>query len=291
MIKNFLSFCLLALAANSCSGGVESGVTIVEDGLTFNEGSVPYGSTLLVSNFGGEQLNPLNGDGLGYIAQLDGDQISVFIPASGVLNAPKGMAIEDDYLYIADVGQVVVYNLNNLEMTPTVIPFPEGELFVNDIAIDDDVAYITVTNTGNIYALDISSPADLTVRDLSKYLALPGANGVVFDDDVMYVASYAPDGNTTDVNVIYKIEEINNPQPTRLIERMGQYDGLVVEDDKLYFTNWVGGEVGYVDLETEEITFLDLGDLVLAGPAALSIMDDTIYIPDLPNSRLVVVNL
>ena len=233
---------------------VRSLATVISDGLTFNEGTEPLFDTvdlnLVVSR---SILSILMGWGISLslmvIRYLSLSRRECF-------ECPQGYEIEDNYLYIADVGQVVAYNLDDLSLAPVVVPFPEGELYVNDIAINDNVAYITVTNTGNIYALDISSPADMTASDLSEYTTLSGANGVTIEDDVMYVASYAPDENTTDINVIYKIEDLDNPQPIRLIDRMGQYDGLEVEDDKLYFSNWVGGEVGYVDLATGEVRLI-----------------------------------
>lgn len=56
---------------------------------------------------------------------------------------------------------MVVYNLDTLSHAPQVVPFPEGELFVNDMALAGDTLYVTVTNTGNIYSLDVSAPSKL----------------------------------------------------------------------------------------------------------------------------------
>ncbi len=268
-----------------------SNVEVISEGLLYNEGTTPYKSSILISNFGSSQLNPLNSEGMGYITQLKNGKIEMFIPASGVLNAPKGMDIEDDYLYIADVGKVVVYNLMNLTAEPQVILLPEEDIYVNDIAIEDDVAYISVTNTVNIYALDISRPARLTADDLTLYTQVVGANGIEIEDDIIYIASYPADGVTTADNVIYQITNIANPQPVKLFNRMGQYDGLAEDDDRLYFTNWVDGEVGFVDLDTNVVTLLDLGEIEFSGPADITIEDNVLYIPDLPNSRIVQIYL
>ncbi len=291
MIKKLVALCVVASATISCSGDAPRGVEVISDGLTFNEGTLPYKSSILISNFGGDELNPLNSNGLGYITELDNGVVSVLIPADGTLSGPKGMAEEDDYLYIADVGKVVVYNLKSLRSKPQVITFPEGELFVNDIVTEDDLAYISVTNTGNIYTLDISKPAQLSVDGLKLYTTIPGANGLVIDDDTMYIASYPPDGNTTEANVIYRIDDLDAPRPVKLFNRAGQYDGLALEDDRLYFTNWVDGEVGYFDLESEQVVLLDVGDVKFSGPADITIEDDVLYIPDLPNSRIVLYSL
>lgn len=108
----------------------------------------------------------------------------------------------------------------------------------------------------------------------------------------MYIASYPADGNTTADNVIYKIADLNSPVVTKLIERPGQYDGLAKKGDRLYFTNWVDGEFGYVDTQSQELVIKDLTSQVqFAGPADISLLEGKIYLPDLVNSCLVEVEL
>lgn len=293
-MKNIvLAVATLSMIATACVGG-DRGLqtTIYSEGLQFNEGSVPYGSTLLISNFGTEALNPLNTEGKGYIAQLKGDEITTFIAPEGNLSAPKGMAIKDDYLYVADVAKVVIYNLKERGSSPLVLDMPEGNLFVNDIAISGNDAYISVTNSGKIFKLNIASPAEITADDLTPYADIVGANGLVIDGESIYIASYPADGVTTKDNVIYKIEDIKAPVPTKFIERKGQYDGLAMSGDRLYFTNWIDGEFGYVELETKEVVIENLGEgVAFAGPADMSLLDGVIYLPDLPNSRLVKIEL
>ncbi len=291
-LKSFLA--IAAIAVISCSGdGEQSKTTIYNNGLRFCEGTVTYGTTLLISNFGTEELNPLNNEGKGYIAQFDGAGIKPFIQTDGNLSAPKGMAIKGDYLYVADVAKVVIYNLRDKNEAPLVLEMPEGNLFVNDIAISGDDAYISVTNSGKIFKLDISSPLDIAASDLTFYADVVGANGLVIDGQSLYIASYPADGNTTADNVIYKIEDISAAEPvvTKFITRPGQYDGLVMSGDRLYFTNWVDGEFGYIDINSQEVQVKDLGDIEFAGPADISLLDGAIYLPDLPTSRMIRVTL
>ncbi|MFI3328108.1 MAG: hypothetical protein SNH79_03740 [Rikenellaceae bacterium] len=278
--------------AISCGGDNQLKSTLYSDGLQYGEGSVVYGSTLLISNFGIDELNPLNSEGKGYIAQFDGDQIKPFIVADGNLSAPKGMAIKDDFLYVADVSKVVIYNLQERDAAPKIVKMPFGNQFVNDIAISGDTAYISVTNSGRIFALDISSPNEISAKSLKSYARVVGANGLLIDGNTMYVASCPADGVTTQANVIYKIEDLAAPVVTKLMERPGQYDGLAKSGEKLYFTNWVAGELGYVDLHSGEVVVESLsGDVALSGPADMSLFNGALYIPDLPTSRLVKVAL
>lgn len=297
MIQKLLSL-LVAFAAVLASVSADSKLINLpikkhrlSDGLRYCEGSVVYGNSLLVSNFGTEKLDPLNNKGKGYIVKTDGVKSEVCIAADGNLSAPKGMAISGGHLFIADVGKVVVYNLNNKTVKPQIIVMPKGNLFVNDIVVADKWAYISVTNTGKIFQLDISNISALSADKLTVYASVPGANGLVVDGKRMYVASYPADGNTTLDNVIYLIADRSAPKPQKFIKRKGQYDGLALYKNRLYFTNWVNTEIGYVDVSTKTVKLITLDGSKLTGPADISVWRDKLYIPNLPSSEILVLPL
>ena len=258
---------------------------IYSENLRFNEGTVVYDSSLLISNFGTKELNPLGEEGKGYITKLHKGKIEMFIKADGHLNSPKGMAIHDNKLYVADVNKVLIYNLKNTELSPITIKFPKDNLFVNDIVVYKNNAYISVTNTGKIFKLDLFS------HELIEYTVVPGANGLFISNDVMYVASYPANGIVTNNNVIYLIQNIDHPKPIKFIDTPGQYDGLALHHNKLYFTNWINGEIGYINISNKEITTVKIEGLRLKGPADISILNNELYIPDLPESRIIQIKL
>ena len=286
--KLILFIALFAMVGCTQKNKPTESVTIITHGLRFCEGTVAYDTSVLVSNFGTEALNPLNNERKGYISIIEDNEAKVFIAPDQYLNGPKGMAIKDDFLYVADVSKIVVYNLKNKKSPPQLIYFPTGSIFVNDIAIKDHTAYISVTNSDKIYSLDISDPYNLNEKHLEEFVTIPGPNGLVIDGYKMYVASYAADEVTTDANVIYVIENINTPVYKKLIDQPGQYDGLALKDDKLYFTNWIGAKVGYIDLATMHVEYLPLDYLSLAGPADITISNDKLYIPNLPASQVII---
>ena len=175
---------------------------------------------------------------------------------------------------------------------PQIVRFPDGELYVNDMALHGNTLYVTVTNTGSIYSLDVTRPYAIDTASLKPYVTIPGANGIAIRGDTMYVASYPPDGVTTPDNAIYCIENISAPVATKLFDRPGQYDGLALSADggRLYFTNWVDSEVGYYDFADKQVHLLDPG-VAIGGPARLSLDGDRLYVPDLPGSRVVILPL
>lgn len=276
-------------------------VYTVTEHIRFNEGSLPLKNEgILLTNFGTETCDPLNTAGKGYVVLL-GKENKILIPADGTLSAPKGMAVKDDRLFIADVGCIVAYNLRKPDDRPIRIPFPEGELFVNDIIALGDLLLISVTNTGHLFTIDVKDCDAL--RSVKPRLAatIPGANGLAEYEGTLYVASYDPNENPGAENVIYAVD-ITTPgaKPTNLLgSRYGQYDGLAVSPDgsKLYFSNWKNAEgkaeVGYIDLipgKDNAVTTLDLG-VTLQGPADICISEGYLFIPDLPASKLYIMSL
>lgn len=265
-------------------------VTTVGEGLRFCESTYPYEGGVLIANFGTEELNPLNGEGKGYIVRYKaGEAPKVVIPADGNLSAPKGMFLRDGRLFVCDVNKVVVYDLNQPGTAPQVISFPEGELFVNDLAADGDVLYASVTNTGRIFRLDISDPAAVGAPE--PWLEIPGPNGLVIRDGAMFVASYPADGQTTDAHVIYRIADLSNPVAEPFVAFPGQYDGIAFSGDGklLYVTNWSPAGLSRIDLATRAVEPVAIElEQPLAGPADMTVADGVVYVPDLPNSRVVV---
>lgn len=289
IMKLFAVALVLNLFAISCDCSKRSETTI-EGGLKFCESTYSYNGGVLIANFGAEALNPLNNEGKGYISYFKDGDVSVFIDADTNLSAPKGMFEKDGYLYICDVNKIVVYNLNSINEAPKTVLFPEGELFVNDIAYSDGSIFVSVTNTGNIYKIGINNPATIELSAPQLWANVIGANGLLVDNGKMYVASYPANGVTTEDNVVYIIDDIATPQPQKLIQASGQYDGLAISEDKelLYVSNWSPAGVIAVNLSTKEIEPVStLAELV--GPADISVVNGALFIPDLPNSRVVVV--
>lgn len=291
------SFLLIAAMAVSCQNMKKAdspvksnadSAKIINDNLRFCEATCWDGNTLYVSNFGGDTLNSLNRKGKGYIMKFNNSKPSILIPADGRLSAPKGMCIVNGYLFVADVNAVVAFNLKDVSKSQK-ISFPVKDIFVNDIAAKGNDIYVTVTNTGNIYKLDVTNPDKMQGQVPKLFANVPGANGIVTTDSIFYVASYPTDGNTTAKNVIYTITNFEKPVISKLFDRMSQYDGLALSEDgqTLYFSTWVNGNVGKIDLKTMKTEMLTL-PLELNGPADISMHKGKLYIPDLPNSNILV---
>lgn len=277
--------CLSFVAASA-----QTVVNVIDKGIRYCESTYPYDGCLLIANFGTEQLNPLNTEGKGYIVLHKDGKNEVLIPADGHLSAPKGMLVRDGYLYVCDVNKVMVYNLADKAAEPRTIALPEGNLFANDLVSEGDYLYVSVTNTDRIFRVDISRPGQ--PGQPQEWLSVAGPNGLLLHEGSLYVASYPADGRTTDAHVVYRIADLKNPVAEKWMEVPGQYDGLAVASDgkALYVTNWTPAQVSRIDLNTRQISPLDLKlPQALVGPADITVTGGYLYIPDLPNSRVVVV--
>lgn len=282
--------CTMWVCLSFVAASAQTVVNVIDKGIRYCESTYPYDGGLLIANFGTEQLNPLNTEGKGYIVLYKDGKNGVLIPADGHLSAPKGMLVRDGYLYVCDVNKVMVYNLADKAAEPRTIALPEGNLFANDLVSEGDYLYVSVTNTDRIFRVDISRPGQ--PGQPQEWLSVAGPNGLLLHEGSLYVASYPADGRTTDAHVVYRIADLKNPVVEKWMEMPGQYDGLAVASDgkALYVTNWTPAQVSRIDLNTRQLSPLDLKlPQALVGPADITVTGGYLYIPDLPNSRVVVV--
>lgn len=282
--------CTMWVCLSFVAASAQTVVNVIDKGIRYCESTYPYDGGLLIANFGTEQLNPLNTEGKGYIVLHKDGKNEVLIPADGHLSAPKGMLVRDGYLYVCDVNKVMVYNLADKAAEPRTIALPEGNLFANDLVSEGDYLYVSVTNTDRIFRVDISRPGQ--PGQPQEWLSVAGPNGLLLHEGSLYVASYPADGRTTDAHVVYRIADLKNPVAEKWMEMPGQYDGLAVASDgkALYVTNWMPAQVSRIDLNTRQLSPLDLKlPQALVGPADITVTGGYLYIPDLPNSRVVVV--
>lgn len=272
-----------------CGACNRKDIILEGDMILFCEAVYPMGDTLLISNFGSQTLDPLTRtDSAGYILGYCDGKIDTVVPADGSMSAPKGMAHTGDYLYVADVRRVHAINLKTGKKV--VIPLAHEDTFANHLIVIGDMLLLSATDSGHILALDLQSDGAPSIAGFQILTTVPGANGMTYYNGRLFVASYNPQGVVTEENVIYIIDNFNNPVPRPFISRTGLYDGLAVFRNKLFFSDWNGGVLGKIDLDNpEKIEILGPElEKPLAGPAEIAFFNDKLVIPDLPNSRVII---
>jgi sugar lactone lactonase YvrE len=146
--------------------------------------SVVYDSgrdVLYVSNIVGE---PLGKDGAGYISRLATDGTVREMQWIGGLDAPKGMVLAGDTLYVSDIDRLVAIDLERAEISGS---WPaEGAVFLNDTAVDAaGRVYVSDMMTDRIYVLDGDS-VSVWLEDE----ALTHPNGLEVQDGALLVAAW-----------------------------------------------------------------------------------------------------
>src|SRR5688572_25642470 len=141
---------------------------------------------LYVSSIDG---TPESKDGNGFISQvtLDG-KIKNLKWVTG-LDAPKGMGLYKDNLYVADISRVVVISTATGKIASTIEV--EGAKFLNDVTVDKNGnVYVSDSNTGTIHLVK-GNKAEV-------YFTAPeikGVNGLLAINDEMYVVDFPSGGN------------------------------------------------------------------------------------------------
>jgi hypothetical protein len=138
---------------------------------------------------------PSDKDGNGFITRASGDRATVdttFIAGGKngvVLNAPKGLAISGDTLWVADIDAVRAFNTQTGATIRTIDLKPQGAVFLNDVTVAADGS-LYVTDTGiRIEASGMTHPgpdrvfriAGNAVTEVVRFAKQEGPNGITFD--------------------------------------------------------------------------------------------------------------
>lgn len=193
---------------------------------------------LYVSNIAGK---PDSLDGKGFISKVDlMGKITDTVWVEG-LDAPKGMGIIEDTLYVSDVDDVVKINIETGEILKK--HHVEGSKFLNDITTGNNgKVYISDSRKGNIHLLE--NDKITLVKD-----SLAGPNGLLVDNDKFMVALWeektlnAFDPETGEITK--KTDSINNP------------DGIVAVGDGSYLVSSWSGQVHLVNEDWSKELLLD----------------------------------
>lgn len=195
------------------------------------------GSRIIVSNIVG---NPGDADGNGYLSVLSLEGKVAAQHWIDGMDAPKGMAISDGKLYVADITHVRVVDLDSGKLLST-IDVPNA-VFLNDMTADaSGKVYVTDMLADAIYRID-GVKAELLVKDA----ALASPNGVFADGGRLIVASWGkgmkPDFSTAEPGGLLSIDLATKAiVPLPGAREFANLDGVVVIGDTVYATAYMTG--------------------------------------------------
>ena len=217
---------------------------------------------------------PNKEDGDGYIATMD--QRGNILDASWVdgMDAPKGMALRDGKLYVTDINELVIIDQATASIERKVkVP---GSTFLNDVALaPDGKVYFTDSDQNIIYVY-----VDGKVKLFKKDAGLGGTNGILVDDETIYLAGFGSgDINTIDI----ESKEITN----RAKGAVPGGDGIAAWEGGYIYSNW-NGEVYFVTSDWEAKKILDTKDLKSnAADISINYKNGELVVPTFFGNRVV----
>jgi DNA-binding beta-propeller fold protein YncE len=194
---------------------------------------------LYVSNINGKSDQK---DGNGFISRVTTDGKIKDLKWVTGLDAPKGMAVVDNKLYVADLSAVAIIDLSNGTLLKKVEI--EGAKFLNDV---------TSTKSGDVYVSDSATGKIHLLRKDQAELYFESAdfkriNGLLALADGLYIADA---GN----GVHYKLSSAKELK--KFNETSAGADGIVKTGKDEYIVSSWGGEVYFVSGESKSVKMLD----------------------------------
>ncbi|HEY3369727.1 MAG TPA: hypothetical protein VGK10_02700 [Prolixibacteraceae bacterium] len=191
---------------------------------------------IYVSNIDGD---PSTKDGNGFISVLDIDgKVNNLKWVTG-LNAPKGQAIYEGSLYVADIDELVIINIKDAKINHRIKV--ENAKFLNDVtASEDGTIFISDTQDNKIYAF-----ADGKLKLWSEDKLIKNPNGLWAEKGKLYIGT----------NQILQAD-IKSKEIKVLVDKCGGIDGLEkLDNGQFIYSNWEGRI--FVTKGTESIKLLD----------------------------------
>jgi hypothetical protein len=229
--RSFLFLLLLSgLTLNGCSQDKKEGSHKLvrlwesEANLTTCESVCydPRNNLLYVACINGQ---PGQKDGNGFIATLSIEGNEIDKEWVKGLDAPKGMAITGDNLYVTDIDRVVEINRRTGAITQS-IPIA-GAQFLNDL---------TASPEGNLYVSDMATNKVHLIRNgqvslLLENPVLESVNGLFFEEDGLLIGCK---------NALYRYHTGDKSVET-VLKDTPSIDGIEKnEEGNIIFSDWIG---------------------------------------------------
>jgi sugar lactone lactonase YvrE len=195
-------------------------------------------NVLYVANIDGQ---PWANDGKGSIGKVGLDGKIIAVDWVSGLQAPKGMGLHKNKLYVADLTELVVIDVKSGTIIERIAI--EGAGGLNDVSADENgTVYVTDSRARRVY--EVKEGKASMLLDSSK---LKGPNGILKHKGSLYVL---------DAGSMYRMEK--DGSLTKLAEGMeGGTDGIENVGGNDYIVSTWGGVVYYVNADGTKQVLLD----------------------------------
>ncbi|MDW3195718.1 MAG: hypothetical protein R8G66_25310 [Cytophagales bacterium] len=248
-------------------------------GLEAPESAVFYNGNYYVSNVAGQ---PAEKNGLGYLTKIDKKGIISELKWLEGFNAPKGLAVYNNQLFVADIDRVAVVDLATTEIVKWYDA--AGATFLNDVEVVNNRVFISDTFGGNsIYVIE-KEEISLWLKD--ERLDYP--NGLMNDGNKLLVASWGvvtdPATFGTDIPGKLIAVDLKTKKIQDVSSSTGNLDGLVKWKKNYIVSDWIAGGILTIDKKGNSNQILDMN----AGSADLTYISEAnlLLVPQMIDGKL-----
>jgi DNA-binding beta-propeller fold protein YncE len=208
-------------------------------GFSSPESIVSDGKRYFVSNIGAG-IDKIGRDGDGFISEIssEGKIISHhFLPVEGKLNAPHGMAVIDNILYVADIDKILGYNLSDRKEVFQISLTSSGGLLNDIVAVDTSIIIVSDTFKDIVYALNIKT------KQITVIGSIAGPNGLAYDrkNSLIYVCTVGHLSNGKgQIFVKHGYDLASEWQQIKGSPTSGVFDGIeILDPSHIILSDWL----------------------------------------------------
>lgn len=214
---------------------------------------------LWVSNIDGASNDK---DGKGSISKLSKTGSPINLDWVTGLNAPKGMAKYKQELYVADLTELVVIDINKGVIKNKIKV--EGSVFLNDVTVNKNGAvFVSDSRTGKVHRYE----NNMVTTEVEN---LQGPNGVLSIDDQLLILDRGSLLSVTPGGTITKIMDGMDPST----------DGIEKVAPNQYIVSCWNGIVYFVAAGAEKITLFDTrSEKINSADIGYDTKNKIIYVP------------
>jgi len=206
-------------------------------GVPSPESIIAYKDGYFVSSIG-QKLAAVDKDGDGAIAFVDkAGNVKSQRYFDEVLNAPKGIDIVNNQLYVADIDHLKGFDIATKKKIFDLNLEGKAQLLNDVYAVNDSLLFVTDSFTGDVLQVNLSSGQYKSIGTVT------GANGVLFDkkSGILYVCSMGEQFNAQ--GKLYSKKLSDHAAAFAPVEGspVGLFDGIVqVDDQRIILSDWQG---------------------------------------------------
>ena len=219
-------------------------------------------NVLYVANIDGA---PDGKDGKGFISKVSPQGKIVSLQWATGLDAPKGMGLFNNNLYVADISRVAVIDITSGKLTSSIdIP---GSIFLNDITVDEKGnVYVSDSSTGKVHKIT-NGKSEVFFENAE----IKGTNGLLALKDGLYLVDF-PTG------AFYKVDWSKKLTKIGTVAAGG--DGIVTTGKNEFIVSSWYGEINMIDANGKVTKLLDTKEQKLSSADIdFDAKTKTLYVP------------